>query len=118
MLNNDGLLAPPKYRTYKEDIQLMKCETVQPGIECTFWTKHGCIFEGNSCQLIIEECQGCDRAVESSIGQVCSAYPAPQRKWSQGLCNLATHKKIDIKSANQKINPLKASKKASAGKKK
>ncbi|APG25532.1 MULTISPECIES: PxxKW family cysteine-rich protein [Syntrophotalea] len=96
----------------------MKCETIQPGTECTFWTKNGCIFEGNSCQPIVEECQGCERIVDSSIGQVCSACPSPARKWAQGLCNIATHKKVEIVTANQKINPLKASKKASGGKKK
>jgi hypothetical protein len=91
----------------------MKCETILPGTECTFMTKRGCIFEGNSCQNIVEECQGCDRIVESSIGPVCSAYPSPKRKWAHGLCNLATHKKLEIKTSEQKINPLKASKKAS-----
>jgi hypothetical protein len=56
--------------------------------------------------------------VEGTIGPVCGAYPSPERKWSQGLCNLATHKKIEIQTSTQKVNPLKASKKASAGKKK
>ncbi|MGE4543948.1 MAG: PxxKW family cysteine-rich protein [Pedobacter sp.] len=96
----------------------MKCETILPGTECTFWSKNGCIFEGNSCQPIVEACQGCERVVESTIGPVCSAYPCPERKWAQGLCNLATHKKIEIQTSTQKVNPLKASKKASAGKKK
>lgn len=94
----------------------MKCETIQPGTECTFWTKNGCIFEGNSCKPAVEACEGCDRLVESSIGLVCSAYPAPERKWAHGLCNLATHKKVEIAATTQKVNPLKASKKASKGK--
>lgn len=93
----------------------MQCQTVQPGTECTFWTKQGCVFEGNTCQVIVEECEGCDRVVESEIGKVCSVYPAPTQKWSHGLCNFATHKKIEIKTEEQRINPLKASKKA-AGK--
>lgn len=95
----------------------MKCETVLPGTECTFWTKRGCVFTGNSCQPVVEECQGCERIVDSTVGQVCSVYPAPAQKWSAGLCNFATHKKIEIKSVEAKVNPLKASKKA-AGKKK
>ncbi len=95
----------------------MKCETVLPGTECTFWTKCGCVFEGNSCQPIVEECQGCDRIVDSKIGQVCSAYPSPVQKWTGGLCNFATHKKIELKSLDAKVNPLKASKKAAAKKK-
>lgn len=96
----------------------MKCETVQPGAECTFWTKQGCVFEGNSCQPIVDECQGCSRIVDSSIGQVCTAYPSPAKKWATGLCNFATHKKLEIASVETKVNPLKASKKASGGKKK
>ncbi len=56
--------------------------------------------------------------MESSIGKVCSAYPAPQKKWQTGLCNFATHVKVEIKSEETKVNPLKASKKASGGGKK
>ncbi len=96
----------------------MQCQTVLPGAECTFWSKQGCIFEGNSCQLVIDKCQGCERIVEGTIGQVCSVAPSPQQKWKSGLCNFATHQKIEIKSVEAKVNPLKASKKASAGKKK
>jgi hypothetical protein len=95
----------------------MKCETVLPGTECTFWTKSGCIFDGNSCQPIVEACEGCVRVVDSTAGPVCSVYPAPAKKWAAGLCNFATHKKVDIQSIEAKVNPLKASKKASAKKK-
>jgi hypothetical protein len=35
-----------------------------------------------------------------------------------GICNYATHVKVEIKSEELKMNPLKASKKASGGKKK
>jgi len=98
----------------------MQCQTVLPGSECTFWGKQGCVFEGHSCQNVVEECEGCERIVEGSIGKVCSVYPAPARKWSApgALCNFATHKKLDIVVAEAKINPLKASKKAAGGKKK
>ncbi|MDY6848198.1 MAG: PxxKW family cysteine-rich protein [Geoalkalibacter sp.] len=95
----------------------MQCQTVLPGTECTFWAKSGCTFEGNSCQVIVEDCEGCSRIVEGTIGKVCSAYPAPAKKWEAGLCNFATHKKVDIKTVEAKINPLKASKKAAAKKK-
>jgi len=66
----------------------------------------------------VEHCEGCDRIVDGSIGKVCSAYPAPEKKWQGGLCNFATHVKVEIKSEETKMNPLKASKKASGGKKK
>jgi hypothetical protein len=56
--------------------------------------------------------------VTGSIGQVCGAYPAPAKKWANGICNFATHVKVEIKVEDTKINPLKASKKASGGKKK
>jgi hypothetical protein len=95
----------------------MKCETVLPGTECSFWSKQGCVFEGNSCKLVVEECQGCGRVVDSTVGLVCSVYPAPAKKWAAGLCNFATHKKVELASVEAKVNPLKASKKASAKKK-
>jgi len=96
----------------------MQCQTTLPGADCTFWSKQGCVFSGGSCQTIVENCEGCDRIATSSIGQVCSAYPAPAKKWLNGICNFATHVKIEIKVDDLKINPLKASKKASGGGKK
>lgn len=95
----------------------MQCQTVLPGAECTFMSKQGCIFAGNSCQPVVESCQGCDRIVEGTIGKVCSAAPSPQQKWAPGLCNMATHRKVEIQSDTKMVNPLKASKKASAKKK-
>ncbi|WP_027714546.1 PxxKW family cysteine-rich protein [Desulfuromonas sp. TF] len=95
----------------------MQCQTVLPGTECTFWSKSGCTFEDHSCRLVIEQCQGCDRIVEGTIGSVCSVAPAPQQKWIAGLCNFATHQKFEIKIEDVRVNPLKASKKASAKKK-
>ena len=90
----------------------MQCQTIQPGVECNFWTKNGCTFEGNSCHNVVEACEGCERIVDSEIGPVCSAYPAPEKKWTGGLCNFATHQKVEIENIEQKINPLKASKRA------
>ena len=95
----------------------MQCQTVLPGTECTFWKKSGCSFEDHTCQNVIEMCEGCDRIVEGTIGPVCSATPAPIKKWSHGLCNLATHRKVEVKVEDLKINPLKASKKAAAKRK-
>jgi len=96
----------------------MKCQTVLPRTECTFWGKSGCVFEGNSCQPIVDDCEGCDRSVAGTIGQVCSVAPSPSHKWSTGICNFATHRRIEIKTEELKTNPLKASKKAAGGKKK
>lgn len=91
----------------------MQCQTVQPGVECNFWSKNGCTFEGNACHNVVEACEGCERIVDSSIGPVCTNYPAPEKKWAGGLCNFATHQKVQIQNIDQKINPLKASKRAS-----
>jgi len=96
----------------------MQCQTVLPGTECTFWGKQGCVFSDGSCQIVIENCEGCERIVEGTIGRVCGAYPAPEKKWLNGICNFATHVKIEIKTEDLKMNPLKASKKASGGSKK
>ncbi|HKL49127.1 MAG TPA: PxxKW family cysteine-rich protein [Desulfuromonadales bacterium] len=93
----------------------MQCQTVLPGTECTFWTKNGCVFQGNTCQTIVDECEGCGRIVEGTIGKVCSACPSPSVKWKEGLCNLATHRKVEIATEQARVNPIKASKKA-AGK--
>ncbi|NIQ95690.1 MAG: hypothetical protein GWO11_01020 [Desulfuromonadales bacterium] len=93
----------------------MQCQTVLPGTECTFWSKQGCVFKGNTCETIVDECEGCDRIVEGSIGKVCSSCPSPSLKWQEGLCNLATHRKVEIVAEQTRVNPLKASKKA-AGK--
>jgi len=88
----------------------MQCQTVLPGTECTFWSKNGCSFEGQSCQPVIEQCQGCERIVEGTIGPVCSVAPSPVHKWGQGLCNFATHQKVEVKVEEIRVNPLKASK--------
>lgn len=96
----------------------MQCQTVLPGTECTFMAKSGCVFPDGSCQTVVENCEGCERIVGGSIGQVCGAYPAPSKKWANGICNFATHVKTEIGGENVKVNPLKASKKAAAGKKK
>ncbi len=96
----------------------MQCQTVRPGTECTFWSKAGCNFESATCQNVIEACEGCERIIDSTIGTVCEVYPAPMKKWLGGLCNFATHQKVEIKLDDLKVNPLKASKRAAAAKKK
>lgn len=91
----------------------MQCQTVLPGTECTFWKKAGCVAETGSCQIVVEDCQGCGRIVKGTIGDVCGAYPEPTAKWANGLCNFATHRKVDVKIDDIRVNPLKAAKRAS-----
>ncbi len=96
----------------------MQCQTVLPGTECTFMAKNGCVLPEGSCQAVVDNCEGCEKIVEGSIGKVCGAYPYPSKKWANGICNYATHVKVELKVEDIKVNPLKASKKASGGKKK
>jgi hypothetical protein len=94
---------------------MLKCATVREGSECVFMTKTGCGYKGAACQPIAEECKGCQRVVETASGSYCASCPEPAAKWKIGSCNLATH--ITRAVASQaKINPLKASKRASMGK--
>ncbi len=87
----------------------MVCTTVKAGAECAFMTKAGCGYNGGSCHPIVEQCEGCQRAIEVSSGKYCSSYPNPAIKWKTSACNFATHMKVETKN-EQKINPLKASK--------
>ena len=76
-------------------------------------TKKGCGFNGGSCHVIIDKCDTCNKIMELSAGQYCKVYPAPSSKWFSGNCPTATHVKKEITEVTQKINPLKASKRAS-----
>lgn len=94
----------------------MKCETLKPGTECPFMKKTGCSYNGGKCNTIIENCEGCTRVVEFETGKYCASFPNPAQKWQKGNCPMSTHVKKASKAEEQKINPLKASKR-SAGKK-
>ena len=87
----------------------MVCATAKAGSECAFMTKVGCGYNGGACQTIVEQCEGCQRAVEFPAGKFCSSYPNPSVKWRASTCNFATHTKVESQNA-QKVNPLKASK--------
>ncbi len=90
----------------------MICKTVKAGFECAFMTKNGCGFVNGKCQTISEQCEGCGKVFEFESEKYCKVYPEPSAKWMTGRCPTATHVKLEIKEA-QKINPLKASKRAS-----
>ncbi len=90
----------------------MLCETVKKGVDCAFMSKKGCGFIGGSCQPGVEKCEGCNKIFEYETGKYCKVYPDPKSKWLRGNCPSASHVKLVIKEA-QKINPLKASKRAS-----
>ena len=75
----------------------------------------GMLYNGILCRPIIDKCQGCDRVRSFQEKEYCASYPLPAGKWSMGRCNFATHAKKEVK-AQAKVNPLKASKRASKGK--
>ncbi len=62
---------------------------------------------------VIEKCEGCERIIEEDGVRHCTTYVDPESKWRLGICNFATHQKPEIEVATVRINPLKASKRAS-----
>ncbi|MFB3925965.1 MAG: PxxKW family cysteine-rich protein [Syntrophales bacterium] len=90
----------------------MVCQTVKVGYDCVFMTKKGCGFNGGSCHTIIENCEGCNKVLEITAGRYCKIYPDPTAKWAVGGCPTASHIKKAVSEENQKINPLKASKRS------
>ena len=73
----------------------------------------GCTYNGGKCHSTVEACDGCNRNSEFAGGWYCTACPEPSIKWKNGNCNLASHVKAATIGTQQKINPLKASKRGS-----
>jgi len=88
----------------------MVCQTIKEGSDCFFMSKSGCQFNGGSCHVIIEQCDGCQKVLELPAGKFCLSFPDPAIKWRSGICSMASHVKADKNNGNSKINPLKASK--------
>jgi len=94
----------------------MVCVTVKNGVDCIFMKKSGCSYNGGKCYPIIENCEGCSRILDFEAGKYCVSFPYPAQKWQNGSCSMSSHIKKAQKVEDQKINPLKASKR-NAGKK-
>jgi len=90
----------------------MICQTIKNGSECGFMTKKGCGFNGGACKTIVEQCEGCGKILEAASGKYGHVFPDPTAKWRTGKCPTATHAKVEVAETNQKVNPLKASKRA------
>jgi len=68
------------------------------------------------CLPIIDKCEGCGHTNEVDGENICEVYAQPATMWRDDNCIGATHVKIEIVSAAEtKVNPLKASKRASRG---
>lgn len=73
-------------------------------------------LNGTILKPVIDKCEGCDRIRLFEGENFCSSFPVPAGKWRMGnRCNMATHVQNE-RAAAQKVNPLKASKRASKGK--
>ena len=68
------------------------------------------ILSGKNFANIIDECQGCNHVRDHEGGFFCRSYANPASKWALGMCNFATHRRIEKTADNKKVNPLKASK--------
>lgn len=79
-------------------------------------TDEGLRYNGFILEPVVEKCNGCERIVARDGSEYCTTYPSPAAKWSGGVCNFATHVRASMdKQGNVKVNPLKASKRASRG---
>jgi len=59
---------------------------------------------------IVQQCVGCGHVrLMDGVGY-CNSYASPKAKWSPGICNFATHAKIEKAKETRSLNPLKASK--------
>jgi hypothetical protein len=81
----------------------MQCETIKPGLECSFKAKTGCGFLGGACRPIFEKCEGCERIKTYEGKKFCAAFPDPAVRWRLGNCNMATHIKTETKSEAAKV---------------
>jgi hypothetical protein len=67
-------------------------------------------------QPIVEQCVGCNHVRVAGDSAFCKSWAEPEGKWQLGICNFATHQKLATVADTKRINPLKAAKRAAAGK--
>ena len=94
----------------------MLCSTTRSGMECFFMTEKGCTFNGGTCHEAVDKCTECGHLIEVADKKYCRAFPDPASKWALGDCNFSTYSEWKQVGTQHKVNPLKASRKAAAGK--
>lgn len=94
------------------------CRTIRKDEQCAFAGKGGmCEYIGDKCYQIVEDCNDCNNIVIYNEKSYCKIYMSPDAKWySAECCPMCTTKEKKIKEG-QKINPLKASKRAAKARK-
>lgn len=93
------------------------CQIVRKGIRCQFAKRDGkCDYTGGRCYPVVINCAEC-KNVETYNNEIyCKIYMSPDAKWYSDGCPMNTNKKNVVKEI-QKINPLKASKRAAKARK-
>ncbi|MEY3013789.1 MAG: hypothetical protein RIT45_2524 [Pseudomonadota bacterium] len=59
---------------------------------------------------VVDDCSGCGHVRAHGGASFCRTYRNPSAKWSIGMCNFATHRRIEKTAEARSLNPLKASK--------
>ncbi len=79
-------------------------------------TGQGCIYNGGHCDPVVQACEGCNHIKEIDEDFYYTTSANPSAKWNLGICIYATHvEKGGPVVAKAKVNPLKAAKRAAAG---
>jgi len=95
---------------------MIKCTTIRPGTPCVHMAKRGCTFAEGRCFPVVEQCAGCGKIADVNGEKFCGMYAKPADMWKdEKPCISATHIEHKVATIEQKLNPLKASKRASRG---
>jgi hypothetical protein len=100
---------------FREDVKMI-CTILKEEIDCVFMTRQGCTYNGGHCEPVVQACEGCGHIKEVDEDYYCVTSANPSAKWNLGVCNYATHVEKEAPVVSKaKINPLKAAKRAAAG---
>lgn len=91
---------------------MKKCITVRMNRFCPFMGAKQCTFTDGHCNPVVDKCEGCKNTETYNESLYCKTYMNPESMWLAGRCPMCTVQLEKVKVVEQKINPLKASKKA------